>query len=521
MAQIKKDTSLRKAILQAAITGQLVSTTENTEQTGKELLDTIIEERNKKALADWQELLKTNPKAKKPAPIVASAIAEEETPFEIPETWCWCRLGEIIDIRDGTHDSPKYVTSGIPLITSKNISNGYIDFSKVDYLSDADAKKINARSYVNDGDILFAMIGSIGNPVIVKKDKEFCIKNVALFKNEFKNYLNNKFLFYFFVFIQDRLKKIAAGGVQSFIALSVFRKLSFPLPPLAVQNAIVAKLGQVLPLVDAYENAVAQKEELKVLIKDKIKKAILQEAVTGKITQSWRQVTKITQTGKELLDNIIEERNKKALADWKETLKTNPKAKKPSPIVASKITEEEIPFEIPETWCWCRLGEICKEIKRGKSPKYTVKSDYLAFAQKCNVKTGGIDLGLALYLDDKTIGRYSKDDNLIQGDVVINSTGGGTMGRVGYYETKVPEGIKGVYPDSHVTVIRSIGNINQRFLYYVLKHNQPSLEDCGTGSTNQTELKPAVLSNLVVPLPPLAEQQAIVQKLEELLPLCQ
>lgn len=126
-----------------------------------------------------------------------------------------------------------------------------------------------------------------------------------------------------------------------------------------------------------------------------------------------------------------------------------------------------------------------------------------------------------MYLDDKTIGRYSKDDNLIQGDVVINSTGGGTMGRVGYYETKVPEGIKGVYPDSHVTVIRSIGNINQRFLYYVLKHNQPSLEDCGTGSTNQTELKPAVLSNLVVPLPPLAEQQAIVQKLEELLPLCQ
>ncbi len=183
------------------------------------------------------------------------------------------------------------------------------------------------------------------------------------------------------------------------------------------------------------------------------------------------------------------------------------------------VTAEEIPFDIPESWCWCRLGEICNEIKRGKSPKYAAKSDYLAFAQKCNVKTGGIDLGLALYLDEKSIDRYSEEDNLIQGDVVINSTGGGTMGRVGYYETKLPDGIKGVYPDSHVTVIRSIGNINQSYLYYVLKYNQPILEKCGTGSTNQTELKPAVLSNLLIPLPPLAEQKRIVAALEKFMPL--
>ena len=124
-----------------------------------------------------------------------------------------------------------------------------------------------------------------------------------------------------------------------------------------------------------------------------------------------------------------------------------------------------------------------------------------------------------MYLDEKSIGRYSESDNLIQVDVVINSTGGGTMGRVGLYETKVPDGIKGVYPDSHVTVIRSIGGISQHYLYYVLKHNQPMLEDCGTGSTNQTELKPGVLADFVIPLPPLEEQEAIVKKVEELLPL--
>lgn len=241
----------------------------------------------------------------------------------------------------------------------------------------------------------------------------------------------------------------------------------------------------------------------------------------------------LPETGKQLLDRIIEERNKKLLADWEEALKKNvggkatlpsfaskTRAKKPVPVVASEIDEEEIPFEVPESWCWCHLGEVCNEIKRGKSPKYVDRSDYLAFAQKCNVKTGGIDLSLALYLDEKSIDRYSEEDNLIQGDVVINSTGGGTMGRVGYYETKVPEGIKGVYPDSHVTVIRSVGNINQRYLYYILKHNQPVLEDCGTGSTNQTELKPGVLANFVIPLPPLEEQKQIVTEIEKLILLC-
>ena len=98
--KIKKDTSLRKSILQAAITGQLISDVEGTTETGKQLLDRIIEERNAKLLAEWEEALKKNPKAKKPTPVVASEIDEEEIPFEIPENWCWCRFGEIMINRD-------------------------------------------------------------------------------------------------------------------------------------------------------------------------------------------------------------------------------------------------------------------------------------------------------------------------------------------------------------------------------------------------------------------------------------
>lgn len=248
-----------------------------------------------------------------------------------------------------------------------------------------------------------------------------------------------------------------------------------------------------------------------------LKNALLQEAIQGKL------VPQIASEGnaRDLLEEIRKEKLSHGL-DFANAKSGKRKSKKETALAGSNpcdITEEEIPFEIPENWCWCRLGEICNEIKRGKSPKYADKSNFLAFAQKCNVKTGGIDLGLALYLDENSITRYSETDNLVQGDIVINSTGGGTMGRVGLYETQVPAGIKGVYPDSHVTVIRSIGNINQHYLYYVLKLNQPVLEKCGTGSTNQTELKPAVLADFVIPLPPLAEQKRIVAAIEKFMPL--
>ena len=536
MAQIKKDTSLRKAILQAAITGQLISSCHSeldseSAETGKELLDRIIEERNNKLLADWEDALKKNPKAKKPADIVASEIDEEEISFEVPESWCWCRLGDICLVKGGKRIPAGCtltdIDTGHKYIRVADMKNGSVIVENVKYITDEIHDKIKAYKISKD-DVYITVAGTIGDSGIIPDE----LDNANLTENADKLVLFNginKYCLHFFLssgFFQEQISDAITKVGQPKLAIIRIQNFLLPLPPLAVQNAIVAKLEQVLPLVDAYENALLQKEELKSTLSDKVKKAILQEAIIGKLTEQWRKQKAVvepvetTESGKQLLDRIIEERNAKALAEWEEALKKNPKAKKPVPVVAIEIDEEEIPFEIPENWCWCHLGEICNEIKRGKSPKYVDRSDYLAFAQKCNVKTGGIDLSLALYLDEKSIDRYSEEDNLIQGDVVINSTGGGTMGRVGYYETKVPKGIQGVYPDSHVTVIRSVGNINQRYLYYILKHNQPVLEDCGTGSTNQTELKPAVLANFVIPLPPLEEQKQIVTEIEKLILLC-
>jgi len=254
-----------------------------------------------------------------------------------------------------------------------------------------------------------------------------------------------------------------------------------------------------------------------------LKNSILQLAVEGKLLSRKEvaealETTEGPKTGAELLDQIKAEKAR-LIAEGK--IKKDTTKAGASGRALAEITEDEKPFDIPENWCWCRLGEICFDIKRGKSPKYVEKSNYLAFAQKCNVKTGGINLEIALYLDESTISRYSNTDCLVQGDVVINSTGGGTMGRVGYFECEIPKGIKGIYPDSHVTTIRTVGFMEQKFVFYFLKTKQKELESLGEGSTNQTELKPYTLQNLLLPLPPLAEQKRIVAKIEELLPYIQ
>lgn len=176
-------------------------------------------------------------------------ITEDEIPFDIPETWKWVRLGDSLDVRDGTHDTPKYVLKEYPLVTCKNLKNGIIDFDNCKYISEIDYLKISERSKINRHDILFAMIGSIGNPVLVSTDMEFSIKNTALFKNT-SSIIEMRYLYWFLFISQDTMKKQASGGVQSFISLKFLRDFLLPLPPLAEQKRIVEKIEELLPLCE-------------------------------------------------------------------------------------------------------------------------------------------------------------------------------------------------------------------------------------------------------------------------------
>ena len=168
------------------------------------------------------------------------------------------RLGDVCDVRDGTHDSPKYQQQGFPLITSKNIKDGYIDFTDSNLISEEDLEKINKRSKVDNGDIIMPMIGTIGNPIIVKKDREFGIKNVALIKLKEHSNIENTYLKsilssdYFF----KHFEKQSSGSTQKFISLGFIRDLQIPLPPLSIQQEIVVKIEQYEKIISGAKQVV-------------------------------------------------------------------------------------------------------------------------------------------------------------------------------------------------------------------------------------------------------------------------
>ena len=227
----KLQTLLKSKVLDLAMRGKLVPQDPNDEPAS-----VLLE----KIKAEKAELIKEK-KIKKTKPL--PPITDDEKPFAIPDSWEWVRLGDVLDVRDGTHGTPKYVSDGVPLVTAKNLRNGKIDFSNIKYISESDAKKINERSQVNENDVLFAMIGTIGNPVLVNTDRIFSIKNVALLKAN--TLINMRFVYMYILTIQDLLLKNASGGNQKFLSLRKINKLPFSLPPLPEQVKIIKMVNSL------------------------------------------------------------------------------------------------------------------------------------------------------------------------------------------------------------------------------------------------------------------------------------
>ena len=178
-------------------------------------------------------------------------------PITNPMGWEIKKLGEVCDVRDGTHDSPKYVQSSeYVLITSKNIVNGEIDFSSCNYITKEDYDSINKRSKVDVGDIIMPMIGTIGGPIIVKEtSQKYGIKNVALIKFNITGVLN----IYVKSLLENQsyteyLKSLNKGGTQKFIALGTIRTLPIILPPLSLQQSFAAKVSAI----EAQKQAITQ-----------------------------------------------------------------------------------------------------------------------------------------------------------------------------------------------------------------------------------------------------------------------
>ena len=241
-------------------------------------------------------------------------------------------------------------------------------------------------------------------------------------------------------------------------------------------------------------------------IPERLKKSILQEAIEGRLVPQDPN----DEPASALLDKIR--------AEKKRLLKEGKLKKKD--LEETPISEDEILFIIPKSWEWCRLKDICIFLSRGKSPAYSdVPTEYPVFAQKCNLKDGGISLEQARFLSVETISKWPEEYHLRTDDVLVNSTGTGTVCRTRLFHESCLGNYPFTVPDSHVSVVRTSDCIYSAFIFYLFnsKNYQDYWEDRLAGSTNQKELYIGVLQNTIIPVPPLAEQKRIVEKIEQLL----
>ena len=178
---------------------------------------------------------------------------------------------------------------------------------------------------------------------------------------------------------------------------------------------------------------------------------------------------------------------------------------------------QDVPFEVPEGWEWVTIGKLCSFLSRGKSPKYSEERKYPVFAQKCNLYDGDISLEQARFLDPETISKWSDEYKLIDGDILVNSTGTGTVGRTRLFHSDILGDYPFVVPDSHVSVVRTLEEIESKFVLAFLSsdYGQTYIEDNLTGSTNQKELYIGILENMQFPLPPHEEQLRIVTAVDK------
>jgi type I restriction enzyme S subunit len=481
--------ALRKSILQAAIQGKL---TEQLPEDGdaRELLEEIKAE--KKRLIQEGKIKKENP---------LPEITEEEIPFEIPENWCWVRLGNITTkVTDGSHNPPPDSGKGYPVISAQCIDSDRINFDCVNrYTDQSGFEKENPRTDIKCGDIILGIIGgSIGNLARYDFDvKVIAQRSIAIINS----LINNDYLYLVLKspLIQQALNAQKNGTAQGGVYLGYLKQLVIPIPPADVQQRIVIKIRELMAYCDALAKDEAKLDVLQKSFPKKMKDSLLQAAIQGKLTKQLES----DGDARELVADIQKE---------KERLLKEGKIKKEKAL--PEITEEEIPFEIPENWCWVRLPEI-GELARGKS-KHRPRNDNILYENGCYpmVQTGDVaqakryittfmtcynEIGLAQ-------SRLWKKGTLCLtiaaniGDVAILT-----------FDACFPDSIVGF--NAFLPI-----NSNEYFLYMLsaYKHYLDNL----SRSTAQKNINLEILASIPIPLPPLAEQQRIVERLEQLLPLC-
>ena len=467
---------LKNSILQLAIQGKLVEQRPE-EGTAQELYEQIQ--------AEKQRLIKEG-KIKKEKGTYGE-FKDEEIMFEIPKTWKWVHFGELMINRDAER---------IPLsVSERNKLNKVYDYygasgviDKVDrYLFDKTLLLVG-----EDGANLLAR----STPIAYLATGKYWVNNHAHVLDCVEGKLSLEYIMYFINAIS--LAKYVTGTAQPKMNQEKMNSIPVALPPLAEQKRIVAKIEELLPLVDRYEQAWTKLENFNRRFPEDMKKSILQQAIQGKLVEQRPEEG----TAQELYEQIQAE---------KQRLIKEGKIKKEKPL--PEITEEEKPFDVPEGWRWVRLGEICKSISDGDHQPPPQVPEGVPFLVISNVSAGRIDFSSTRYVPQDYFNTLSNDRIAQKGDILFTVTGSYGI------PIKVESDEKFCF-QRHIALLKLM--LDWDYIFYILK--SPTIKsqcDAVATGTAQKTVGLKSLRNLIVPLPPLAEQKRIVEKLEELLALCE
>lgn len=474
---------LKNSILQRAIEGKLVPQRKE-EGTAKELLAEIR--------AEKARLIKEK-KIKKSKPL--PEITDEEKPFDIPESWEWVRLMDLCaNIVDCPHSTPKYFSNntGYYAIDTNVIdSNGEITGWR--YVSQESYLQRISRLTPEQGDIVLTREGSIGRAAILPSDKKICLgQRVMLLRPS--SYTNINFIKIILMAPNTltRLTEKQKGLGAKHINVSDVCKIILPLPPLAEQHRIVAKIEEFQPDIDAYDKAQTKLQAIEQRFPDDMKKSLLQYAIEGKLVPQRKEEG----TAKDLLAEIRAE---------KARLVKEKKIKKSKPLPA--ITDDEKPFDIPDSWEWVRLGDII-ELQSGQDFSPSKYSD--------TDKDGTPYItGASSFTENGVLeNRWTKCPKCIatKGDILLVCKGSG-YGKVTICN------LEEVHIARQIMAIKQRAYLSIAYIKFFLMARIKLIKKNGQGVI--PGISRDIVLNLLFPLPPLAEQHRIVAKLEELLPLCQ
>lgn len=445
---------------------------------------------------------------------------DEEIPFDVPNGWEWERWGNISQSIQYGYNAPALEHGAIKMVRISDIQENCVLWDNVPYCQIEENDIDTYLLKVND--ILFARTGgTVGKSFLVEEVPEKAIYAGYLIRTRYSSLLNPRYMKSFMEsqLYWEQLKNGTIATAQPNCNGKTLAKMLLPIPPTKEQDRIVEKLTQLSSFLDNYGLCQDRLNLLNKEIKEQFKKSILQEAIQGKL------VPQLTEEGtaQDLLEQIkIEKLNlvkvgklkKSALATSVIFRGDDNKYWEKSEDWAVCI-DEEIPFEIPSNWAWVRLDDICSFIHRGKSPQYSPIKKYPVVAQKCN-QWAGFSIEKAKFIEPKSITSYNDEYFLQDRDLMWNSTGLGTLGRMAIYYT-ILNPYELAVADSHVTVIRPYKtHIVSEYLYYYFASNtvQSVIEDKSDGSTKQKELATKTVKSYLVPLPPFVEQLRIVQKIK-------